>query len=175
MCDREHLAAAETRARADQADAKERFRRWVCRLVPDARHMNVTSGLQIRQLLFSGTPNQVSSKGSLEWERVFKVLPNFLLIFSWLFKSFVAKLSRSVDKDSVLKGRTSHEHHQRAANPPAAVLRHAQSSFKQGLSGMGARLKVPPQFPEIRKMHIEDTETGELSVLDFNNLLPKKW
>jgi hypothetical protein len=31
VSDWEHLVAAETRILVDQADAKERFRRWVCR------------------------------------------------------------------------------------------------------------------------------------------------
>jgi DNA polymerase I-like protein with 3'-5' exonuclease and polymerase domains len=50
--DRAHLAAGEQRAREDQRRAEAVFRAWASRLVPGAAHMNISSGLQVRQLLF---------------------------------------------------------------------------------------------------------------------------
>jgi hypothetical protein len=50
--DRAHLAAGERRAREDQRQAEAVFRAWASRLVPGAAHMNISSGLQVRQLLF---------------------------------------------------------------------------------------------------------------------------
>jgi hypothetical protein len=47
---RPHLAAAQERALADQADSQDRFRSWAAARVPGARHMNVGSGPQARQL-----------------------------------------------------------------------------------------------------------------------------
>ena len=41
--------------------------------VPDAEHMNICSGPQIRQLLFPGVPNARPDKGMLELQRTFKV------------------------------------------------------------------------------------------------------
>ena len=51
-----------------------RFRNWAAQKVPGAKHMNVGSGAQIRQLLFAGVENQKPEKGTLEDERVFKVV-----------------------------------------------------------------------------------------------------
>lgn len=45
---RAHLAAAQERALADQADSADRFRSWAAARVPGARHMNVGSGLQVQ-------------------------------------------------------------------------------------------------------------------------------
>ena len=70
---RDHLRAAEERAVADQEAAKRRFREWVRTRVPDAEHMNICSGPQIRQLLFPGVPNAKPDKGTLELQRTFKV------------------------------------------------------------------------------------------------------
>lgn len=52
-----------------------RFRTWAASLVEGARYMNVTSGPQIRQLLFAGVANKSKKlEGeTLEMERVFKV------------------------------------------------------------------------------------------------------
>ncbi|KAK9806725.1 hypothetical protein WJX72_000669 [[Myrmecia] bisecta] len=76
MVDREHLRAAEKKALADQAEARERFTTWAAAKVPDAAHMNICSGPQIRQLLFPGVPNgKDPKKGSVEMERQFKI-PN---------------------------------------------------------------------------------------------------
>jgi hypothetical protein len=44
---RPHLAAAQERALADQADSQNRFRNWAAARVPGARHMNVGSGPQV--------------------------------------------------------------------------------------------------------------------------------
>lgn len=71
---REHLAEAQERALADQKDAQNRFRDWARTKVPDAAHMNVGSGQQVRQLLFAGIPNNNPAKNeTLELSRVFKV------------------------------------------------------------------------------------------------------
>ncbi|KAK2080515.1 hypothetical protein QBZ16_000368 [Prototheca wickerhamii] len=55
--DRARLAEAQRRAETDQEAARERFRRWAVRRVPDAAHMNVSSAAQVGQLLFAGVPN----------------------------------------------------------------------------------------------------------------------
>ena len=49
---RAHLREQEAQARSDQAAAEAFFREWAASKVPAARHMNISSGLQIRQLLF---------------------------------------------------------------------------------------------------------------------------
>lgn len=58
LVDREHLAGAELAATADRAAAVARFRAWASARVPGAAFMNVCSGPQIRQLLFSGALRQ---------------------------------------------------------------------------------------------------------------------
>ena len=70
---RAHLAEGEKKAYLDQEQAMHRFRNWAAQKVPGAKHMNVGSGAQIRQLLFAGVENQKPEKGTLEDERVFKV------------------------------------------------------------------------------------------------------
>lgn len=65
--------AAQERAEADQKEAKERFKSWAERYVPGARHMNVCSGAQIRQLLFANIPNNKDDTKQLEDTRKFKV------------------------------------------------------------------------------------------------------
>lgn len=92
MVNREHLAEAQKRANIDQEAASELFKRWASSKVPDAQHMNVGSGTQLRQLLYAGVANSKSkqpahkaaAKGEaaaaddrLELERVFKV-PNVI-------------------------------------------------------------------------------------------------
>ena len=72
---REHLAAAEERAKREQAEAKERFKSWAERYVPGARSMNVCSGAQVRQLLFANIPNNKTKEGAIEDARIFKVCP----------------------------------------------------------------------------------------------------
>ena len=73
---REHLAAAQQRAVADQEEAVTRFKSWASLYVHGAEHMNVCSGTQIRQLLFAGAPNNKAPDDAtkrLELTRVFKV------------------------------------------------------------------------------------------------------
>eukprot|EP00887_Chlorella_sp_A99_P005000 scaffold4.g5000.t1 len=76
--DREHLAAAQRQAEADQAQAQETFRRWATARVPDAQYMNVGSGPQVLQLLFGGAKNKNADKPPVPLERVFKAraVPN---------------------------------------------------------------------------------------------------
>ena len=80
---RDHLADGEKAAKLDQERARKRFHDWAASMVEGAKHMNVGSGAQIRQLLFAGTlnANQPCKKGKakppenrLEYSRVFKVL-----------------------------------------------------------------------------------------------------
>lgn len=72
------MAAGQQAAEADKLAAIARFRSWAATLVEDARYMNVTSGPQIRQLLFAGVPNKNKDGETLEMERVFKVRSVFL-------------------------------------------------------------------------------------------------
>jgi len=78
--DRDHLAAAQTRAEADREAAKAAFRAWAASRVDGAEFMNVTSGPQVRQLLFAGAPSGgatggAADSGGVPLARVFKV-PN---------------------------------------------------------------------------------------------------
>ena len=76
---REHLAAAQQRAMADQQEAVARFRSWASRYVQGAEHMNVCSGAQVRQLLFAGAPNSKfpdDADKRLELVRAFKARPS---------------------------------------------------------------------------------------------------
>ena len=52
--------ATQVKAEEDQRRAVVTFRRWASGLVPDALHMNVASGSQIRQLLFPEHPGIIS-------------------------------------------------------------------------------------------------------------------
>ena len=73
---REHLAAAQKRAMADQEEAVTRFKAWASRYVRGAEHMNVCSGAQVRQLLFAGAPNSKfpdDADKRMELTRAFKV------------------------------------------------------------------------------------------------------
>jgi DNA polymerase I len=73
--DREHLAAAQKQADADQTLAKQRFRSWATSKVPDAEYMNIGSVPQVLQLLFGGASNKNSNKDPVPLLRTFKV-PN---------------------------------------------------------------------------------------------------
>ncbi|KAK9789941.1 hypothetical protein WJX73_004973 [Symbiochloris irregularis] len=75
LVDREHLREGELKAKQDQEAARAAFKDWASALVPGARLMNVSSGAQIQQLFFAGTPNQDQAKGNLPLERTFK-MPN---------------------------------------------------------------------------------------------------
>jgi DNA polymerase-1 len=59
---REHLRNAQTQAEADQQAANLYFRRWAAQYCEDAQHMNLSSGAQIRQLLFAGVENSIPGK-----------------------------------------------------------------------------------------------------------------
>lgn len=52
--DKGQLQVAQVLAERHRGENEERFREWVLRYCPDAKHMNVASGTQIRQLLFAG-------------------------------------------------------------------------------------------------------------------------
>ena len=71
---REHLRNAQTQAEADQKAANLYFRKWASRYCEDAQHMNLSSGAQIRQLLFAGVANSLPGKDGVPTERVFQVL-----------------------------------------------------------------------------------------------------
>ncbi|XP_023536872.1 DNA polymerase I B, chloroplastic/mitochondrial-like [Cucurbita pepo subsp. pepo] len=75
LVDRPYLAKIEKLAIAEQQVAANRFRNWASKYCPDARHMNVGSDAQLRQLLFGGTSNSKNPDESLPTERTFKV-PN---------------------------------------------------------------------------------------------------
>jgi len=69
LVDRGHLAGAERAAAADRAAAVARFRAWAAARVPGAAFMNVCSGPQIRQLLFSGALREdLSGRGGWDPE-----------------------------------------------------------------------------------------------------------
>lgn len=80
---RAHLAEVEKAAKQDQERALKQFRDWAASRVEGAKHMNVASSYQLRQLLFAGTLEgmQLPKRGSkakapenrLEHSRVFKV------------------------------------------------------------------------------------------------------
>lgn len=59
---REHLRNAQTKAEADQMAANLYFRKWASLYCEDAQHMNLSSGAQIRQLLFAGVANSIPGK-----------------------------------------------------------------------------------------------------------------
>ncbi|CAK8544046.1 unnamed protein product [Lathyrus sativus] len=75
LVDRSYLAGIEKVTKVEQEIAEDRFRKWACRYCPDARHMNIGSEIQLRQLLFGGTVNRKNSSLSLPTERIFKI-PN---------------------------------------------------------------------------------------------------
>ena len=70
---REHLRLGEVRAGTEQAASQASFRTWASSKVEGALHMNVGSGAQIQQLLFSGAANAKDPKQALELQRTFKV------------------------------------------------------------------------------------------------------
>jgi len=75
LVDKDHLARAEVQAEQDKAAAEEAFRTWAARYCPDAAHMNVSSLVQVRQLLFAGCKNLKPDKPGVEERREFNV-PN---------------------------------------------------------------------------------------------------
>jgi DNA polymerase-1 len=58
----QHLRDAQTKAEADQKAANLYFRNWASTYCADAQHMNLSSGAQIRQLLFAGVDNNIPNK-----------------------------------------------------------------------------------------------------------------
>lgn len=61
LVDRGYLAQIEIIAKAEQEIAVSRFRNWASKHCPDARHMNVGSDTQLRQLFFGGISNRYAS------------------------------------------------------------------------------------------------------------------
>ena len=72
--DKEHLAAAEIQAGADKKIAEDYFRAWAVGKCPDAVHMNVGSGIQVRQLLFAGASNKKREKPGVEKTKEFAMV-----------------------------------------------------------------------------------------------------
>ncbi|KAF8103945.1 hypothetical protein N665_0182s0052 [Sinapis alba] len=74
LVDREYLAQIEIVAKGEQEIAVSRFRSWASKHCPDAKHMNVGSDTQLRQLFFGGISNSCNGE-DLPYEKLFKV-PN---------------------------------------------------------------------------------------------------
>ncbi|XP_019095171.1 PREDICTED: DNA polymerase I A, chloroplastic/mitochondrial isoform X1 [Camelina sativa] len=74
LVDREYLAEIEKVAKVEQQVAVSRFRNWASKYCPDAKHMNVGSDTQLRQLFFGGISNSENGE-VLPVEKLFKV-PN---------------------------------------------------------------------------------------------------
>ena len=72
--DKEHLANAEEQALEDKRIAEDYFRAWAMKKCPAAEHMNVGSGIQVRQLLFAGAPNKKRDKPGVEKTREFSMV-----------------------------------------------------------------------------------------------------
>ena len=72
--DKKHLEGAEKQALADKKVAEDYFRRWAMKMCPAAEHMNVGSGIQVRQLLFAGARNKRPDKPGVEKEREFAMV-----------------------------------------------------------------------------------------------------
>ena len=72
--DKEHLANAEKQALEDKRIAEDYFRAWAMKKCPAAEHMNVGSGIQVRQLLFAGAPNKKRDKPGVEKTREFSMV-----------------------------------------------------------------------------------------------------
>ncbi|KAK9671221.1 hypothetical protein RND81_12G014200 [Saponaria officinalis] len=75
LVDRAYLSEVESVAIAEQQIAADRFRNWASKYCPDARHMNVGSDTQLRQLFFGGICNRKDQNESLPTEKKFKI-PN---------------------------------------------------------------------------------------------------
>ncbi|XP_010466250.1 PREDICTED: DNA polymerase I B, chloroplastic/mitochondrial isoform X3 [Camelina sativa] len=74
LVDRDYLAQIEIVAKAEKEIAVSRFRNWASKHCPDAKHMNVGSDTQLRQLFFGGITNSCNGE-DLPYEKLFKV-PN---------------------------------------------------------------------------------------------------
>ncbi|KAH9621059.1 hypothetical protein KSS87_011840 [Heliosperma pusillum] len=75
LVDRAYLSKVEKVAIAEQQIAADRFRNWASKYCPDARHMNVGSDTQLRQLFFGGICNRKNQNEFLPTEKKFKI-PN---------------------------------------------------------------------------------------------------
>ncbi|XP_078162399.1 DNA polymerase I A, chloroplastic-like [Carex rostrata] len=75
LVDRTYLSEIEKVAIAEQKMAADKFRDWASSYCADARHMNVGSDAQIRQLLFGGVQNNKNPDETLPRCRTFKI-PN---------------------------------------------------------------------------------------------------
>ncbi|XP_060186946.1 DNA polymerase I B, chloroplastic/mitochondrial-like [Lycium barbarum] len=75
LVDRAYLAEIEKVAKAQQLVAVNRFRNWAAKYCADAKHMNVGSDTQLRQLFFGGIQNRRNLDENLPYEKEFKV-PN---------------------------------------------------------------------------------------------------
>ncbi|KAJ8532589.1 hypothetical protein K7X08_012512 [Anisodus acutangulus] len=75
LVDRAYLAEIEKVAKAEQLVAVNRFRNWAAKYCADAKHMNVGSDTQLRQLFFGGIQNRRNLDENLPYEKEFKV-PN---------------------------------------------------------------------------------------------------
>ena len=75
LADQTHLRAIQDVALVDQKEARDFFQAWASERVKDAEHVNVGSALQIRQLLFAGTPNAKTPGETVDLVKTFKV-PN---------------------------------------------------------------------------------------------------
>ncbi|KAJ0264574.1 DNA polymerase I B [Hirschfeldia incana] len=73
LVDRDYLAQIEIVAKGEQEIAVSRFRSWASKHCPDAKHMNVGSDTQLRQLFFGGISNSCNDE-DLPYEKMFKVL-----------------------------------------------------------------------------------------------------
>jgi len=72
--DKEHLASAEIVALADKKLAEEYFRGWAIAKCPAAEHMNVGSGIQVRQLLFAGAKHKKRDKEGVPHKKDFAMV-----------------------------------------------------------------------------------------------------
>ncbi|KAL7103475.1 hypothetical protein ACP275_08G181800 [Erythranthe tilingii] len=75
LVDRSYLAGIEKVAKAEQQIAADRFRKWASKYCPDAKHMNVGSDTQLRQIFFGGIQNRKDPSEFLPVEKDFKI-PN---------------------------------------------------------------------------------------------------
>ncbi|KAL3503474.1 hypothetical protein ACH5RR_037923 [Cinchona calisaya] len=75
LVDRAYLAEIEKVAKSEQQIAADGFRNWASRYCSDAKHMNVGSDAQLRQLFFGGIQNRKNPNETLPIKREFKV-PN---------------------------------------------------------------------------------------------------
>ncbi|KAJ4745777.1 DNA polymerase I [Rhynchospora pubera] len=75
LVDRAYLSEIEKVAVSEQKMAADKFRNWASKYCADARHMNVGSDAQIRQLLFGGVQNNKNPDETLPQCRTFKI-PN---------------------------------------------------------------------------------------------------